>query len=385
VSAVIFLAWVFIGLTFYVYVGYPVLISLWSFPGRRKISHGDATPSVSLIIAAYNEEAVIGEKIENSLNLDYPPDRFQIIVVADGSEDRTPEIAKTYSEKGVVVLTSKIRLGKSAALNRGVGSATSDILVFSDANANYYPDAIRKLMRNFNDPSVGVVSGRKTVTTNNGGTPEVEGIYWNYESFIKSSESRSGSTVGVVGEINAIRRSLFEAIPDFIINDDFYIALTAMRGGFRVLYEPEAVSWERPSLSLKDDALRRRRMTAGRYQQMVAVDLWWGIGVSNVFRIVSHKFMRLLLPFFMLSALLLNSVAVIFPPHPILLVVTLVLQFIVYAMALIGFATEKPGKKKTLFSAAYYFVNANIASGLGLIRYLRRKESVIWDKARRTS
>jgi poly-beta-1,6-N-acetyl-D-glucosamine synthase len=381
----IFLTWLLLGLTFYVYVGYPVIIGVWARLFGRKTAMADITPKVSLIIAAYNEETVIGEKIENSLRLDYPPDKLEIMVVADGSNDSTAAIAQRYADKGVVVLASPERKGKSAALNRGVKQATGEILIFSDANAYYYEDAIQKLVRNFNDATVGGVSGKKTVRAVEGSATETEGLYWKYESFIKKSESNSGSTAGVVGEMNAIRKTLYEDIPENIINDDFYLALLAMGKGYRVLYEPEAVSWELPSLSVQDDVVRRRRMTAGRYQQMFMFDLWLKTGFANIFRLVSHKFFRLLLPFFMLGALIFNILVVLFPPRPLLLIITLVLQFIAYDMALLGYILEQRGRKNKLLAAAYYVVSSNIASVHGLMRYLRQEQSVLWEKARRAT
>ena len=374
------------GLTIYVYAGYPLIVGLWARLMGQTVNRADITPKVSLIIAAYNEEAVIAEKIENSLQLDYPASQLEIMVVADGSNDKTAAIAERYMDKGIVVLASSERRGKSAALNRGVKQATGEILLFSDANAYYYPDALQKIVRNFNDPRVGGVSGKKTVRGSSGsGAAETEGLYWKYESFIKKAETKSGSTGGVVGEMNAIRKVIYEDIPETIINDDFYLALMAMRKGYRVLYEPDAVSWELPSVSVQDDIVRRRRMTAGRYQQMFMTHLWLGTGLANVFRLVSHKFLRLLVPFFMFGALLCNALVMLSPSRPLLLVLTFIIQVAAYGLALVGYFAEKQGRKAKIPSAAYYVVSSNLASVRGLMRYLRREQSVLWDKARRTA
>ncbi|MDQ7036643.1 MAG: glycosyltransferase [Anaerolineae bacterium] len=300
-------------------------------------------------------------------------------------DDDTATIAQDYADKGVVTLFSPERRGKSAALNRGVKLASGDILIFSDANAYYYEDAIQKVVRNFTDPTVGGVSGKKTVRASEGSATETEGMYWKYESFIKKSESKSGSTAGVVGEMNAICKELYDDIPEDIINDDFYLALVVMGKGYRVLYEPEAVSWELPSLSVQDDNKRRRRMTAGRYQQMFMFSLWRSIGLANIFRVVSHKFFRLLLPFFMLGALVFNILVVAFPPRPMSLIVTLVLQLVAYDIALLGYFLERSGRKMKIPAAAYYVVNSNIASIRGLMRYLRDEQGVLWEKAQRVA
>ena len=381
---IVVLSWLFIGLIVYVYVGYPVLMAVWGHFLDRKLRLDATPPTVTIIVAAYNEEGVIAEKIENTLKLEYPRDHLQILVVADGSSDRTELISRTYGAEGVAVLADPVRAGKSAAINHGAGVANGDILVLSDANANYRPDAIEKLVRNFGDPTVGVASGRKTVISGAGEFAQAEGSYWKYESFIKSSETRSGSTAGVVGEIIAIRRELFERIPQNIINDDFFLALTAMRKGYRVIYEREAVSWELPSNSMADDALRRRRITAGRYQQLFMLGLWGKVGASNLFRIVSHKFLRLLLPFFMLGALVLNATAVMISSAPTPLVLTLLAQIICYLAAFAGFVLQRLGRKAPILSAAYYLVSANVASAAGLARYVLGRESVLWEKASRT-
>lgn len=382
---IIFLTWLCLLLTLYVYVGYPIIMGVWAWFAPKSVDRAEIRPTVSLIIAAYNEDAVIGEKIENSFKLDYPADKLEIMVVADGSSDNTPKIAERYADKGVVVLFSPERRGKSAALNRGVQQATGEILVFSDANAYYNEDALKKIVRNFNDAAVGGVSGKKTVRASATSATESEGLYWKYESFIKKAETKTGSTAGVVGEMNAIRKALYEDIPENIINDDFYLALMAMGKGYRVLYEQEAISWELPSLALEDDIVRRRRMTAGRYQQMFMFHLWINTGLVNVFRLVSHKFLRLLLPFFMFGALLFNLIAVVFPPRPLLLIVILVIQFVAYDLALFGYILERQGRKSKIPSAAYYVVSSNIASFRGLMRYLRKEQSVLWDKARRST
>jgi biofilm PGA synthesis N-glycosyltransferase PgaC len=381
----VFLTWLFLVLTVYVYIGYPVIVTLWARIFSKPVNQADITPKVSVITAAYNEEAVISQKIENSLQLDYPRELLEIIVVVDGATDETAAIAQPYTAQGVTVLVGPERRGKSAALNRGIAQATGEIVIISDASAFYYPDAIKKLVRNFNDPTIGLVSGNKVLRPNTEGGVEAEGFYWKYENSIKLSESQSGSVSGVVGMMNAMRKSIYEGIPEFIINDDFYMALMAMRQGYRVLYEPEAMAWQRPSLAVQDDTVRRRRMTAGRYQQMFMPHLWIGTGLSNIFRIVSHKFLRLLLPFFMFGALLCNALVMLSPARPPLLVMTFIVQVVAYGLALVGYIAEKQGRKAKIPAAAYFIVSSNLASVQGLMRYLRREQSVLWDKAKRTA
>jgi cellulose synthase/poly-beta-1,6-N-acetylglucosamine synthase-like glycosyltransferase len=380
----VLLTWLFVGLCVYVYVGYPLLLALLAKFRANPPQQGDITPPVSLIIAAYNEEVVIAEKVENSLKLNYPAEKLQIMVVADGSNDSTPQIVEKYPDEQVVLLFSPERRGKSAALNRGVEQATGEILVFSDANAFYHADAIRHLVRNFNDPAVGCVSGRKTIVSSASSIGESEGLYWKYESFIKKAESRVHSSTGVVGEMNAIRREFFEAIPENIINDDAYLAFRVMQKGYRVLYESEAYSWETSALSTRDEVIRRQRINAGRYQLFFSPrELWPWNNRLVLFKLISHKFFRLLLPFFMFGAFLFNAAVLLFPDAPLIMSAVFLLQLMFYFLAFTGRLAEQSGRKFRLVKLAYYIVSSNEASVRGLIRYLRGKQSVLWEKASR--
>jgi len=208
-----------IGLAYH-YVGYPLIVYVMS----RLIPHVNhrepIQPRVSLIVSAYNEEAVISQKIDNTMALDYPRDLLEIIVVTDGSSDATAEIVAGYQNQGVILLHKPERGGKSAAINRAADKATGEILIFSDANAFYRNNVLRKLLRNFSDQSFGCVSGKKTILPTAATVTESENKYWKYESFIKTSESRLGTTTAVVGEMIAFRRKVFSPIPSGIINDD---------------------------------------------------------------------------------------------------------------------------------------------------------------------
>lgn len=377
----IILTWLFIGLCVYVYAGYPLLLAALAKLRSNPPKKCDWTPPVSLIIAAYNEADVLAEKLKNSLQLNYPRDMLQIIVAADGSDDETPVIARKFED--VTVLHSPERRGKSAALNRAVEVASGDILVFSDANAFYDADVIREIVRNFGDPAVGCVSGRKTVTDAAAGVGTSEGLYWRYESFLKQKESVLHSTTGVVGEINAVRRDQYRPIPPQIINDDAYLAMNAMRQGHRVIYEAAAYSWETPVMTHRDEAIRRQRINAGRYQLLFAPQLWIGSPPLVVWMLVSHKFARLLLPFFMLGALVFNTAALGVSDTPRLLWFTWVVQLLFYALALVGWVAENRGIAFKPARIAYYLVSTNVAGISGLLRFLRGKQTVLWEKAAR--
>ncbi len=379
--------WICLGLMVYHYLGYPALLALLARLLPRPVRQRPVTPKVSLIIAAYNEEKVIKEKIANSLALDYPD--LEIIVVSDGSSDATAGIVRGYAAAGVVGLHRPQRRGKSAAVNRGAERATGDILVFSDANAFYFPDVIRKLIRNFADPDVGCVSGSKTVRPPaDSQRPEStvgrsEGIYWRYESFIKKKETMVASVTGVVGEMLALRQELFRPIPDKIINDDAFLCWHILRRGFRVVYEPEARCWETASSSGREDMVRRQRITAGRYQLLFRVGWWPWNNPGALFLLISHKFLRLLLPFLMIIALAANLLLLSFPAMPAMLLFLLAGQLAFYGLALLGLLLDRRGIRWRLPGLAYYILIGNLASLAGLFLFLSGRQSVLWQKAGR--
>jgi len=369
---------------FYTYAGYPLLLWGLSYIYNDPIRRAEYAPAVSLIISAYNEEAVIASKIVNALATDYPEKNLEIIVITDGSTDQTTEIACSFKEQSIKVLHSSKRQGKSAAMNRAVAHATGAIIVFSDANALYRPEAIRRLVRNFADPLVGCVSGSKTVVSSGTCIGQSEGIYWKYESFIRRKETETGSTTGVVGEINAIRRTLFNLIPQSIINDDTFLALSVLKAGYRVAFEPDAISWETSAASISDEIVRRQRINAGRYQQLFKPSLWWNIAPFNLFKLFSHKYLRLLLPFFMIAALAMNASIILQGSPPLIFVLTFWLQATVYGLAAIGLKQEWFGVGSRLTNTAFYIVSSNFAALKGFQRFLSGQQTVLWAKADRS-
>jgi poly-beta-1,6-N-acetyl-D-glucosamine synthase len=379
------ITWILLALVVYIYVGYAILLTLLSKIIPNPVKQGEIRPQVSLIVAAYNEQDVIGQKAENSLELNYPRDLLEIIFVTDGSSDSTPEIVRGYADRGVVLMHSPERKGKSAAINRAAASAKGEILVFSDANAFYDKEAIRHLLRNFNDPQVGCVSGKKTVIkSGDSAIGDSEGFYWKYESYIKKKESLIRSTTGVVGEMTAIRKSLFTPIPEKIINDDAYLAMRVLQKGYRVIYEPDAFSWETSAVSTRDEVIRRQRINAGRYQLLFSPrELWPWNDLLVLFELISHKFFRLLLPFFMIAAFVFNALVILLGSTDPLLWFAFIAQVICYALAFLGFIAEKNGWRVKLLSIPYYIVSSNVAALRGFSRYMSGKQSVLWEKAAR--
>lgn len=376
---------VLIGLIGYHYVGYPLLVRAMAAAFSRPPHKAAITPPVSVVIAAHNEAAIIAEKIETTLSLDYPA--FEVIVSSDGSTDETVAIAERYAARGVRIIAVSARGGKGAALNRAVAQARNAIIVISDANAFPAPDALKQLVRPFSDHSVGCVSGRVSPapdgTRGPGNVAEGEGAYWRYEGFIKAAESAVASATGVVGSLLAIRREHYAPVPPDVINDDSHLMLAVMRKGLRVIYEPQAQCWRRSSRTAADEITRRRRLTAGRYQHLGRLGSWPWNAPMTVFMLVSHKYLRLLMPFAMLLALALNTMVVAAGEAPLVLQATLAAQLSVYALAALGFGLASVGRRFPPASMAYFLVAGNIAMAWGLLSYVAGRQTARWSPVRR--
>lgn len=367
----------------YHYIAYPVLLF---FVGRfceRQAEKQELLPTVSLVVCAFNEAGVIRKKIENSLALDYP--NLEIIVNTEGSSDSTFELSRLYASDGVVTLHSAERRGKGQALNDAVRHSSGEVLVLSDANAFYEKQAIRKLVSRFADANVGLVTGRKTVRVGALGsedTAESESFYWRYENILKSLETRLGSTVAVHGEMLAIKRELFSPIPEDIVNDDAYQALNVLAQGRRVVFEEGAVCWEAPSSTLKDDLVRRQRMSAGRFQLLTRFNIWPRQPLV-LFMFLSHKVLRLFLPIFAVVGLVANLWLVMRPDVPLGMWFTFAVQLAFLALAILGFFGGSVGKAFLPSRVAAYLVSGYAATLSGLWRALTGGQAVLWEKARR--
>ena len=386
------LFWLFVFMIVYTYVGYPFLIWLFSRMVAPPVANSESFPAITLLIAAFNEEKVIAEKIENSLKLDYPRDKFQILVMDDGSEDRTQEIIKSYADQGVELAYNPPRRGKMAAINRAITQARGEIILFSDASNSYASDVLREISVPFSDPRVGAVVGARSIDAGEGGLGESEGLYWKYESFIQKNESLMGCCTGIIGEILALRRELFIPPPDGIINDDFFMGMQIAKQGYRVAYAPKARSFESISTHAQDGVERRSRIIAGRYQAIVHANrlLPWNRPLV-VWQVVSHKFMRPLVPIFMIMVLIVNILAFAFPPRvdslkllflaPPYPWIMLALQGLFYFLAIIGryFEQYKAGWLRILYIPAFLF-NSNWAALKGLYRFLAGKQTTQWAK-----
>ncbi len=365
----------------YTYFGYPFLV--WAI-GRirpRPIKQGACYPSVSMIIAAYNEEKVIGEKMVNTMALAYPEGELEIIIVADGSTDKTVSIVRSYEKDGVTILHQPLRQGKTAALNRAVSSATGEIVFFSDANTMYDPTVIQKIVRNFHDPSVGGVSGRKIILKDRERqTSQGETAFWNYEGWLKSGESRLGSIVGADGEIFAIRRVLFSPMPPTVVHDDMFLSLKIVEAGFRVIYEGEATSAEYSSKTLHDEFFLKVRYASAGYQILSEFPgMFFPPKTFFAFQFISHKLFRWLIPFFLLTMLLTSAVI------PSLSYQSLFWgQVSFYLAALLGWVLMKRLGHANLLYVPLYFCMGNAAAFYGFfLHFFSAGQSSLWRKAER--
>lgn len=337
-------------------------------------------PTVSLVIAAYNEEEVIAEKIENSLELDYPDDKLEIVVFSDASSDRTDEIVASYADRGVELRRIEGRVGKTACQNAVVEECDSAVVVFSDANGMYEPDAIERLVERF-EPGVGCVVGE--LRYREAGV-EGESVYWRYERRLRSLESRVGTLVSGNGSIYAVRRSSYVPLASDEISD-FAELLAIIENGERVTYAPEAVAWEDTGDSVDSEFDRRVRITTRAWHTLVRYRslLDPASRPTVAVQLTSHKLLRWLSPVFLGVAFLAN-VGLVALGAGWLYALMLVCQTTCYALAGVGGLSERAGRPTgRLVSIPYYFLNSNYAMALGLKNFLAGRNIVTWETAER--
>lgn len=302
--------WTCLALVAYVYVGYPLLLTAWSRLGRRPVRKGPHEPAVSVVIAARNERATLGPKIEGCLRQDYPPERLEVVVSLDGPTDGTEGVVQRLAEASegrVRVVASARQEGKAVALNRGVEAATGEVLVLCDARQRLEPGAVRELVANLADPAVGAVTGELLLEDGRGRqAADGVGLYWRYEKGLRAMESRIHSTVGATGALYAVRRELFEPLPAGAILDDVIVPMRAVLAGRRTVFEPRAKAYDRvqpPELEFR----RKVRTLAGNFQLVGLVPDLLKPWRNPVFlQFVSHKLGRLMVPYLLVGLLASN-------------------------------------------------------------------------------
>jgi cellulose synthase/poly-beta-1,6-N-acetylglucosamine synthase-like glycosyltransferase len=374
------LLWICIGLLIYVFFGYPLLLWFLSKILRKTIEKENISPSVTVILPAHNEEKVIGEKIRNTLKFDYPSNCIEIICASDGSTDRTVEIARSLLPANQVMNIAD-RQGKTNIINKATAYATGDIVVYTDANITLDNQALKALVRNFADPSVGCVAGQLThVNTSESSTAASVGLYWRYEEFIKLKESATGSIMGADGGIFAIRRKLFTPLPLFII-DDYATSMGILTKGHRVVFEPEAMAFEKASLNVHEELRRKVRIAT----RSVSASLYLGssllrLSPLNLIKFISHRVMRYLALYLLIFALLSNILIVLRSGIGIYQWL-LAIQTIFYSLGIIGLPlmNNRPEGKLKYVRLISYFISANAAACLGATKAILGSRVKFWE------
>lgn len=390
IAVIIF--WFLIFLVFYTYVGYGVFAWCWtrirelSSKGYPKTPRTEVDPpGISFIIPAFDEETVIEKKIANTLSLEYPAEKLKVIVVSDGSTDNTAELVDTFGN--IIHLHETARKGKAAALNRAVShAATSDILIFSDANAFLNKEALLMMISHFHDPSVGGVAGEKKVRRYPGSPLQGESLYWRYESALKRIDSGFHTVVSAAGELFAIRRELCPELPEDTILDDLYITLSVCMKGYRIVYEPAAFAVEDPSISVSDEWNRKVRMGAGAFQAIPVFKSLLNPVRSGIvsFQFLSRRVFRWFVCPLALPLIFLLNILLLFKgtdPVPVYLSLFLIqAAFGLLAMAGWTLRTRRAGRFR-LFHLPFYFIWMNLSMWAGFFRNLQGGQQVTWQKA----
>jgi len=382
--------WVSLFIVFYAYLGYGILlflmVSIKRIACKKNIVAGEYEPEVTLFVAAYNEKDFIVEKIRNSFSLDYPKEKIRHVWITDGSDDGTPDLLRKYD--GVEVHHQALRQGKIAAINRGMQFVKSPIVIFSDGNTMLGMESIRRIIRLFSDPGVGCVSGEKRVAGRNSAA-STEGIYWKYESTLKKWDAELYSVVGAAGELFAIRTELFRPVEPDTILDDFIISLRIAEQGYTIQYDPEAYAVEKPSASVGEELKRKIRISAGGIQSITRLKELlnpFRFGILS-FQYISRRVLRwTLAPLGLLAMLLccglVSAAEGFFKFHSIY---TWLFwgQAAFYLAAALGWILEQRNISFKLLYIPYYFFIMNLAVYLGFARYIKKQQSVNWERAKR--
>jgi len=382
--------WLSLFVVFYTFLGYGIL--LYFLVKVRRILKGKRIapgldqdfPTLTLVVAAYNEEDLILEKIQNTLALNYPKEKLALLFITDGSSDKTPDLIAGFTD--IKLMHSPARNGKIHAIHRAMHEVDTEVVVFTDANTFLNKDALLLIARHYADPKVGAVSGEKRVMQDEVSDATAgEGFYWKYESALKKWDSELYSVVGAAGELFSVRRSLYQQVESDTILDDFMISMLIAQQGYRIIYEPDAYASELSSDNIKEELKRKVRIAAGGIQSILRLKklflpfsfpLLW-------FQYVSHRVLRwTVTPFLMILVFILNIVICLQGSHAIYWLI-LAGQICFYGGALAGWLLEKRKIKVKALFVPYYFCVMNYAVIAGINRYYRGSQSAAWEKAKR--
>lgn len=378
--------WICIAVLFYCYIGYGLLLFIrnrlkkaFSFFERENTFE---LPPVTLVVAAYNEEIVLPEKIKNCSEIDYPPHLFNVIFVTDGSTDYSRELIQQHDF--ITLLHLPERRGKLAALKRAMQYVKTPVVVFSDANAMLNPGCIRAMVRHFSDKKVGGVAGEKKVLkTSRSLIGEAEGLYWKYESFMKQQDADFNTVVGAVGELFSIRTDLFHPLEDDLILDDFVFSIRICLSGYKIEYEPSAFASETPSQSLADEEKRRVRIAAGAYQavhylrQHFNVFKYPRLGVQYF----SGRLLRWVACPILIILVLMTNIGLVINHQGYIFYYLLFAQSVFYLLALTGWLFAGIGRRMGILAVPFYFVFMNLCLVKGFFNYVRGRQTILWERS----
>ncbi|TWI96341.1 cellulose synthase/poly-beta-1,6-N-acetylglucosamine synthase-like glycosyltransferase [Mucilaginibacter frigoritolerans] len=381
--------WLSLFIVFYTFIGYGIFLYLLikikrAFKSKPALPTSDIEflPVCTLIVAAYNEESFIEDKIQNSLQLNYPAEKFRLIFITDGSTDKTPDIIREFPQ--ITLLHQSQRGGKIAAVHRAMKFVNTEIVVFTDANTFLNKDAIINICRHYADSTVGAVAGEKRVQIdeNADASSAGEGFYWKYESALKKWDSELYSVVGAAGELFSVRRSLYQDVPADTVLDDFMISMLIAAKGYRIIYEPEAYAMETASENVSEELKRKIRIAAGGIQSILRLKSLFNPFKYPVlsFQYISHRVLRwTVTPFLLILVFFLNALLV----DEKFYLLFFFAQILFYVLALLGLILEKRQIRIKALFIPYYFCIMNYAVLMGIIRYFNTTQSAIWEKAQR--
>lgn len=379
-----FFIWLFLissGLLVYGFLIYPSILLI---AGKGKRKHpakqmDESLPSVSLVIAAYNEESVLKRKLQNALEIDYPASKLEIFLGSDGSDDATDSIAREFDDTPIQYIPYSQRRGKPSVLNDTIGRCSGELLFLCDANVMFEPGALRELVAHFSDESVGAVTGDVRLESEDADFGEGESAYYRVERAIQLGESRMGSVMGVDGGMYVVRRELFEPLPAEVLNEEFLVTMRAIRKGYRIAYEPDAIASETATPTAKQEWRRRVRISAGTIQ-LLAGKVWPPIGRPIEFwQFVSHKLIRWCNPYLLMTTLI--SSVFLARVHWFFGVV-LAAQLLFYGLALLATFSLRL-RATTLGGITFYFTMSHIAMAVGNSKGLLKRQSALWKQADR--
>jgi biofilm PGA synthesis N-glycosyltransferase PgaC len=389
-SAIIFF-WISLFLLFFCYLGYGMLLFLINnlrhifFSKNRETGLNERLP-VTLIITACNEEQILEQKINNTLAINYPNDKLKIIFVTDGSSDNSMELIRQYPS--IILMHQQERRGKFAAIKRAMQRVDTPVVIFSDANTMLNKESIEHIASHYRDSKVGGVAGEKKILLNHhiSAVGEAEGLYWQYESFMKKLDSGFNTVLGAAGELFSIRTELFREYDDSLILDDFVISMQVCMQGYKIAYEPGAFATESPSVSLYEEEKRKVRIAAGAYQSIGYLKSCLNIFKYPLlsFQFFSRRLLRWIFCPVMLGILFFANIFIV-SKQPVIdfYLWFMYAQLSFYILALAGWLFVSAGRRVGLLSIPFYFVFMNYCLVKGFIKFLKGRQSVLWEKSLR--